>query len=328
VRAVRDGPNQPGRHCPLSYRYSPHALSRDAEFATDTLFVIGGLYGNVSALASALDRIAIERRPRSVFNGDFHWFDIDPVDFDTVEKGIDGHVRLRGNVETEIAGDDDGAGCGCAYPEDVSQAEVDRSNEIIARLRTTAQRFSEARAALAALPMHAVVDVAGVRVGVVHGDMESLAGWSYSESALASTAARAQLRKHLELSRVRVVASSHTCLPVALTLDAETGRCAFINNGAAGMPNFCGTQFGLMTRISARPAKDALYRAVIDGVYVEAIPIDFDPDTWLAHFSERWLQGSAAHTSYFERMKAGPGYLLSSAVREGFRIVTSQATIG
>jgi hypothetical protein len=142
MRAASDGPNTPGRHCPLSYRYSPRALSRDAEFATDTLFVIGGLYGNVSALASVLDRIAIERGACAVFNGDFHWFDIDPVDFDTVEKGIDRHVRLRGNVETEIAGDDDGAGCGCAYPEDVSQAEVDRSNEIIVRLRTTARQFS------------------------------------------------------------------------------------------------------------------------------------------------------------------------------------------
>jgi hypothetical protein len=176
--------------------------------------------------------------------------------------------------------------------------------------------------------MHAVLDVAGVRVGVVHGDMESLAGWSYSEAALATAAGLAQLRDHLDLSRVRVVASSHTCLPVALTTEAEAGRCALINNGAAGMPNFSGTRYGLMTRIASRPADDALYRTRIDGVYVEAIPIDFDPDTWLAHFSERWPQGSAAHTSYFERMKAGPGYLLSSAVREGFRIVRSQATIG
>jgi len=81
--------------------------------------------------------------------------------------------------------------------------------------------------------MHAVLDVAGVRVGVVHGDMESLAGWGYSEAALATAAGLAQLRDHLDVAHVRVVASSHTCLPVALTLDAETGRCVFINNGAA-----------------------------------------------------------------------------------------------
>ena len=50
-----------------------------------------------------------------VFNGDFNWFNI--------ARRLRRHQRdrarptaLRGNVETELAGDDD-RGCGCGYPE-------------------------------------------------------------------------------------------------------------------------------------------------------------------------------------------------------------------
>ena len=50
---------------------------------------------------------------------------------------------------------------------------------------------------------------------------------------------------------VRAFASSHTCLPV---LQCFEGDHAVVNNGAAGMPNFRGTRYGLATRISAAPS--------------------------------------------------------------------------
>ena len=44
--------NAPGRACPLSYRYGATALARCREQDADTLYVIGGLYGNRPALAA------------------------------------------------------------------------------------------------------------------------------------------------------------------------------------------------------------------------------------------------------------------------------------
>ena len=117
--------------------------------------MIGGLYGNLEALAAIQALAAREPGPVTlVFNGDFHWFDVDDADFAHVTAEVLRHAALRGNVETEIAAEDSGAGCGCAYPADVSDAEVERSNEILARLRATAARAPLLRARLAALPMH------------------------------------------------------------------------------------------------------------------------------------------------------------------------------
>jgi hypothetical protein len=38
-----------GRSCPLAYRYQPEALARPSQLAADTLYVVGGLYGNLAA---------------------------------------------------------------------------------------------------------------------------------------------------------------------------------------------------------------------------------------------------------------------------------------
>ena len=46
---------EPGRSCPLHYRYAPTSLDRAPEVHARTLYVVGGLYGNDLAL-DALDR--------------------------------------------------------------------------------------------------------------------------------------------------------------------------------------------------------------------------------------------------------------------------------
>ena len=43
-----------GRSCPLAYRYQPEALAGPAQLEADTLYVVGGLYGNPAALAAVL----------------------------------------------------------------------------------------------------------------------------------------------------------------------------------------------------------------------------------------------------------------------------------
>jgi hypothetical protein len=309
---------QPGRSCPLHYRYSPHTLARTADFQAETLYVIGGLYGNVPALEAVLALAAAEPAPVTLaFNGDFNWFNIADASFHAINTEVLRHHALRGNVETEIADDDSGAGCGCGYPDTVSAEEVERSNQIIATLRDTARQYPDIRSRLAALPMHLVADVGGVRVALVHGDLESLAGWSLSQETLATEAAINNVIKHIVTSKCRTVASSHTCLPVALALDTALGRCAVFNNGAAGMPNFRDTQFGVITRIATTPSTvhPVLYGTRIDHVFADAIAVNYDKLRWHNEFLQSWPQGSAAHASYHGRITTGPNYEIAQAAR-------------
>lgn len=59
----------------MSYRYGPHALRSCPEQPAETLYVIGGLYGNLPALSAILAMAAREAAPVTLcFNGDFNWF--------------------------------------------------------------------------------------------------------------------------------------------------------------------------------------------------------------------------------------------------------------
>ncbi len=313
---------QPGRSCPLHYRYAPASLNRPPEIIADTLYVIGGLYGNLPALQAVTALAAAEPGPVSLaFNGDFNWFNSDAAGFAAINEAVLAHHALRGNVETELAGDDDTAGCGCAYPSSVSDAEVERSNSMLARLRATSRAFPALREQLAVLPMNLVATIGGLRVAIVHGDCESLAGWSYDESAME----HATVAAHFTAAQACIIASSHTCLPVAVKLDTAQGPCALFNNGAAGMPNFAGTAFGVITRIATTPAATpaALYGTVIDGVHIDALAVAYDQAQWHREFVANWPEGSAGHLSYHQRITSGPRYGLNRAMRTGIHINTT-----
>jgi hypothetical protein len=307
---------RPGRYCPTGYRYAPSTLAREPEIRAETLYVVGGLYGNLPAL-DALERLAGAERgaTRIVFNGDFHWFDAELVAFAEVGRRVLAHLALRGNVETELAAEDPAAGCGCAYPAAVGDAEVARSNEILARLRETARRDAAQRAVLEALPMTAAAEVGGARIGIVHGDAESLAGWGFAQDRLADPTHVAQLARWCEEARVDVFASSHTCLPACRVLSTGSRGAVIINNGAAGMPNFSGTRFGIATRIATTPApaQAALYGARLGALHVDAVRLDYHHDDWLRRFLSVWPAGSPAYESYFRRIVEGPRYELAQA---------------
>lgn len=176
----------PGRHCPIRYRYGARAIAGAPLRATTTLYVVGGLYGNTAALQSVLKMAASEAvAPVLCFNGDFNWFNVDDERFRSINTAVLAHDAILGNVEAEFGPDGAGdAGCGCAYPETVDQATVERSNRIHARLRACAMRHPDFVAALSALPMLARYQVGALRIGVVHGDAESLAGWRFSHDTL------------------------------------------------------------------------------------------------------------------------------------------------
>jgi len=300
----------PGRTCPLSYRYAPGAFAGPPALRAETLWIAGGLYGNRYALQALIEVYAAEPGDKAlVFNGDFHWFDAEPAEFELVDETAQGFHAMRGNVETEIAAPADGAGCGCAYPDWVGDATVEHSNAIIERLRQAAIASGRDLGALARLPMHLAAEVGGERIGIVHGDAGSLAGWNFSQEVLATQEGAASAERALVQAGVKVFASSHTCLPV---LKAFPGGRAIVNNGAAGMPNFRGERYGVATRISTRPARNPLYGARCGAAYVEAMRIAYDQAAWERRFLELWPAGSDAHQSYAERIRQGPAFELAA----------------
>ncbi len=313
-----------GRSCPLHYRYPPSVFATAAPPAlrgAEVLYVVGGLYGNELALHEVLRLFDAESgKKRLVFNGDFHWFDADPAVFDRIQRSVLAHHALRGNVETELAAEEssgaaDDAGCGCAYPAWVGDEVVERSNRILRRLRGAAGPAQ--RAALAALPMWLRADVGGLRVGIVHGDGSSLAGWGFAQEHLREASHRDTVRGWFGQAGVDVFACTHTCLPVFQSLRADGSLRWVCNNGAAGMPNFKGDSAGLLTRIAVHPFAGPQRRFGVTqgGLFIDAVAIEVDAVEVQRRFVAQWPPGSDAHQSYFERITRGPAYGVDDAVR-------------
>ena len=320
-----------GRNCPLHYRYAPEVFAAAATLHAATLYVIGGVYGNLESLRRVFEMKREEERSGGghvelLFNGDFNWFDCNVDDFGEINAAVLEHAAILGNVEAELdrAGDDNG--CGCNYPEYIPAAVVERSNAIMRRLKATASAFPRLLARVAALPMHCSVEIGGLKIGIVHGDAESLAGWGFAYEAMPALPDEAEggLRSAPEelacvfgRAGVAAFASTHTGLPVLQDFEVMGRRRLVINNGAAGMPNFKGSSFGLLTRISSRPEVPhaSLYGSAIDGVRFDALPIYYDVAGWLKRFAASWPEGSPAHEGYFERITQGPDFGIERAIR-------------
>ena len=321
---------RPGRTCPLDYHYQPADIAKEPVLQAEHVYVIGGLYGNVEALrAIEVMRETEAAKGRSValvFNGDAHWFDIASSDFARVAAAVEAHLACSGNVEVELARPTGSAGCGCAYPDFVDESVVQRSNRIIERLRETAREEHSHLAQLRALPKTLHLRVGGLQVGVVHGDAWSLAGWRFAQETLREAQHAGwppgpdSLRAAWGESGMRVLCSSHSCLPAAVELRFAGQAAVLMNNGAAGMPNFRDTHFGVITRISTSteaPA-DSLYGTVVDDVRIDAMPVRYDHPAWCARFLRNWPPGSDAHASYWGRIERGPDYNRAGALFGAF----------
>ena len=191
------------------------------------------------------DRPRAQRPATVVFNGDVHWLDVDPDDFQAISETVLAHHAIKGNVEAELAATED-TGCGCAYPDYISDDVVERSNQIMTRLRATAGRFPELVSRLGELPRYLTASVGGQRIGILHGDPESLAGWQLALEAMepGDPLVRRQVGWHgpptttadlldwFGRAKVRVFACTHTGLPYAQDLADQQGRRRLvINNG-------------------------------------------------------------------------------------------------
>ncbi|WP_339489862.1 hypothetical protein [Pseudomonas sp. EL_65y_Pfl2_R95] len=309
-----------GRDCPLDYRLPAEAFTAQPLFGCETLYVVGGLYGNRQALAALQRRVESEPGVRVICNGDAHWFDCDPQLFLQVEQGLSAYTLLRGNVETELGRTlDSGAGCGCAYPMSVDDSLVERSNAMQYQLNQTVQALPGMAEQLAARPATAVVEVGGRRVAISHGDEQSLAGWQCSREALSEPARQQVLDQWLLHNHCEVLATSHSCTAVALNLQ----HGAVINNGAAGMPNFSGGRYGVITRIATTPHAAALYRAERNGLYIEALALNYDHAQFLNDFDRQWPPASPAALSYRSRILGQALLPVSSALLTGFSLCQS-----
>jgi hypothetical protein len=180
----------PGRSCPIGYRYRPEDLAGPAGFGCRCLFVVGGLYGDVAALHAV--QVRAEREPvlpEVVFNG----ISTTSTPIPTRSRPSPPACRRIGRAwatsstpsqRMPSARSGSEVGCGCDYPAYVDDGVVACSNATVATLHTTAGDFPEHRAWLARLPRYLTVQVGERRVGIVHGDPESLAGWGLALEAM------------------------------------------------------------------------------------------------------------------------------------------------
>jgi predicted phosphodiesterase len=303
-----------GRTCPLDYRYDASIFREHASMATDTLYVVGGLYGNEPALDEVITMFERERGTKHlVFNGDFNWFDIAPERYRRINESVLAYDAVRGNVETELGrttGNTE-VGCGCCYPDFVDDGMVERSNAIMQRLRKSAVLFPQLQSDLARLPMWRRIDVGGARVAVIHGDPSSLAGWGLGIEALSEASGVDRAARWFDAANVDIFACTHTCLPLLRRI----GTGVVVNNGAAGMPNFSAARYGIITRIAITPSPCAmpLYGVEIESVMVEALAVAYDHERFLADFDAQWPANSPAAVSYRRRIVDGPDFALMTA---------------
>jgi predicted phosphodiesterase len=260
-------------------------------------------------------------KPCIVYNGDMHWFDATREDFGMIEELAKDGLRLSGNVELELTRKVDiGVGCGCAYPPSVSNAAVSRSNQIHALLKDVVRDNEQLISLIAARPVTVIIEVSGSRVAVTHGDEKEVAGWGCSYEAMRERDRQGELGAWLLRHNIKVLATTHTCSPVAVALSGG----AVINNGAAGLPNFRNRPYGLITRVSVTTHPDALYRASVGGLFIEAIPVKYSVDALLSWFDTIWPEGSPAAVSYRQRIIDGLDQDFEDVLLGGFAVCAPQ----
>ncbi|MEY6433770.1 metallophosphoesterase [Thioalkalicoccus limnaeus] len=313
----------PGRLCPVTYRTRAATIAKLAPLHAHSVFIVGGLYGNLQAL-DAIEALAAHEvamglpQPQLVVNGDFHWFDAEPQWFADVQRRVSAHAASLGNVEAELIDPQPGAGCGCAYPASTPDQTVAWSNAIIARLQEAARRADDLVSGLRGLPPQRRLQVGDCRIGVVHGDPDSLAGWGLELDAMPPVGhSDPRLEQWFREADVDLLASSHTCRCFA---QGFPGDRAVFNNGSAGMPDFKDDSRVMITRVARHAAvlpddHASACRTRVRDAYIDAILVPWDREAFLQRFDRVWPPGSPAMLSYRRRITDGPDHHANAACR-------------
>ncbi len=129
-------------------------------------------------------------------------------------------------------------------------------------------------------------------MGISHGDEKLIGGWDCSRESLQDVLRQDELDCSMAENDLDVFTTTHTCAPAVLTL----ARGAFINNGAAGLPNFRGSATGWS---SASPRRIPTPCSAASGrLHIQAVPVRYDHDASLAWFDGLWDASSPAAISY------------------------------
>lgn len=313
-----------GRSCPLAYRYTPESLCREpVHVSEDVLYIVGGLYGNAFALDEIEAMVLAEERHghrvKLVFNGDFNWFNADDALFREINSRVLDHTAILGNVDYELSIPNAGAGCGCAYPEYVDQGVVERSNQIMERLQAVADRHLDIQRKLSLLPKFRCLIFGGLKILILHGDPESLAGWGLAHESIASVSEE-KLAYWFRATGADLIACTHTCLPVVWSSKVDEKQRIVANNGAAGMGNLRADSRGLVTRIGfTSPFMEPLAAIAGSGLHISLIPVAYDVNAWLAQFDRLWPEGAPAAVSYRKRLTDGTHLAPEDIIFPSFR---------
>jgi len=295
-----------GRNCSLDYMLNKDWVKNTLRIDKDVLYVVGGLYGNNFAL-ELINSKAEKENAQIIFNGDMHWFDINKDDFLTVENNSIKGIMLLGNVEYELINSKDNLGCGCNYPEDVSEGIVERSNTIHQMMKDNLGN-DDILEEIQLRDKTLSVEFLNKKIAITHGDEKSMSGWQCSHSSLQKKERQDELNTWLDDNKVDILATTHTCLPALYNNDKHI----VVNNGAAGMANVKDSTYGLITRIAKTPSEDAIVSEKIDNIYVELVKIDFSIEKFLEWFESVWDDNSPASISYKKRIIHGTSLEISN----------------
>jgi uncharacterized radical SAM superfamily Fe-S cluster-containing enzyme len=205
------------------------------------VLAFGGPYSNLEATAAVLaeaERLAIPRE-RIVCTGDIIAYGADPVRTAALVRAAGINV-VKGNCEESLAAK--AADCGCGFPsgsacERLSSAWFAYADGVL---------DSETRAWMGELPRRIDVEIAGVRLAVVHGGVDAINRFIFASTDPGS--------KWDELERAGVcgIIAGHCGLPFSQSINGRLWH----NPGAVGLPANDGTPrawFSILT-----PGTDAI----------------------------------------------------------------------
>ena len=170
--------------CPSDYALDKDSFKKVININNSTLYIVGGLYGNIESLKEINKMIEKDKDILLIFNGDMHWFDKSADDFKKIEDMSENSQKLLGNVEKELFREGDYNGCGCSYPSYVSDDIVNRSNIIHKELKKVMDILPKYKNILSGRKKNITVEMMGQKIAITHGDEKSLSGWECSNESL------------------------------------------------------------------------------------------------------------------------------------------------
>ena len=200
-----------GRNCSLEYILQKDWTKKSKKLEEEVIYIVGGLYGNRYAL-EIINKMAHDENAKVVFNGDMHWFDVEKEDFLKIEELSKDSIKLLGNVEFELLNNTSSLGCGCNYPEDVSDGVVERSN-IIHNMMKENIKGDDILTDIKKRSKTLVLDFFGKKIAITHGDEKSMSGWECSNENLKLVSRKKELDNWFKENDIDILATTHmfTC---------------------------------------------------------------------------------------------------------------------